>query len=271
MRKSWTEVTESDGSAAFMTAELAKENPIVPGAVLSAQSMIDSLAERQEQLSNLLKVHNPENQERVAAELRRVIITVHVPKSTQEALADIIQPLNAPVLMRLSNVSAVTNPLAPTMILGLSDGKLMLDALRMLFAEMYSAENLDVDSSTRTASIVIQEQPELTATWRILRTGNHVIVEGTKGLGCWVGVGEPDRFLFEGEEFQHAENGDAEGIAWDNGIVDHERLPLGGEEAQALIAFAKPYMAKTMQPLFFASTAKGFVCLGAGARVPPRM
>ena len=72
--------------------------------------------------------------------------------------------------------------------------------------------------------------------------------------------------------FQHAENGDTAGIIWeDDSIADHERLPLGGEEATQLMAFAKPYLAKTMQPLFFASTANGFVCLGAGAKVPPKI
>jgi hypothetical protein len=227
-----------------------------------------SFAERREQINALLNVRTEENDERVGEELKRTILTVHVPHEVQEALAEIVKPLQAPIIMRLSNVGAVANPLAPTMIIGLDEPKRMLDAVRMLYDEMYSEENLELGEDDRSAAIIIQEQPAVSATWRIIRHGRNTFVEGTRGLGAWVGVGEPDRFLFLDGAFSKAENGDDHGIEWQGALEKFTRTPLGGEEATKLLEFAKPYLDTCSQPLLFASTESGFVCLGAGAALP---
>jgi hypothetical protein len=229
--------------------------------------MRESLAERGEQISALLDARNPENEERVAAELERTILTVHIPREVQEALAAAVQPLHAPILFRLSPRASVANPLAPMMIVGLSDGKLMLDAMRMLYAELYSVENLELDEEDRTGALIVQEQPTVSATWRVLQLGTNTVVEGTRGLGCWVGAGEPDRFLFANGAFQRAENGDTEGVTWDDGITTFDRTPLGGDDAQQLLEFAKPYLDACTQPLLFGTTDSGFVCLGASTHL----
>jgi hypothetical protein len=149
------------------------------------------------------------------------------------------------------------------MIIGLEDGKSMLDAARMLYAELFNEGNLAAGSD-RTAAIIIQRQPDVIATWRVIRSGEHTVLEGTRGLGCWVGYGEPDRVLFTNGAFVRVEHGDGKGVAWNDGPEEFARVPLGGDDATKALEFAKPYLERTEQPILLAQTENGWLCLGTG-------
>lgn len=272
MLRKWSEITADDGSAASATAQLAANLPVIDGAVVPASAMPRVLSEREEQINALVDVVDNENIERVAEELKRTIITIHVPKDIQKDIDQALDAVTKPVLMRLSPSGTVADPLAPTMIIGIADEKLALDAARMLYAELYSAENLAA-TEERKGAIIIQRMPHLTATYRIIRHGAHIIVEGTRGFGAWVGYGEPDHFLFENDAFVRAEHGDGKGVAWDDDAPkEFLRTPLGGEDAEKLLAFAKPYLdaAPMNSPLLFCATENGFLCLGAGPAIVPK-
>jgi hypothetical protein len=269
MLRTWAETEPADGSAAYETARLAANHPIIDGAVIPASIKSIVLAEREEQLSSLVDVVDAENIERVVAELRKVILTVHVPRSVQADVEAILKDMAKPVLARLSPSGAVANPLAPTMIIGLLEGKLFLDAIRMLYAELYTAQNL-LATEDRRGAIIVQHMPDVNTTYRILRSDSFTIVEGTRGLGCWVGYGEPDRFLFENGVFARSEHGDEKGVAWDvHAPKQFTRQPLGGEDAQRLLAWAQPYLATAPanSQLLFCATDNGFFCLGAGPSI----
>lgn len=272
MLRKWSDVTSEDGTAAHETARLAANLPVVDGAVVPASAMPHVLSEREEQITALVDVVDNENITRVAEELKRTIITVHVPKDVQADVDAALDMITRPVLMRLSPSGTVADPLAPTMIIGIEDEKLALDAMRMLYAELYSAENLAA-TEERKGAIIMQRMPPLTATYRVIRHGAHTIVEGTRGLGAWVGFGEPDHFLFENGAFVKAENGDTKGVTWDDDAPkEFARTPLGGEDAQKLLDFAKPYLdaAPENSPLLFCATENGFLCLGAGPAIVPK-
>lgn len=270
MLKKWSDVGFEDGSAASETAQLAANHAIIDGAVIPASVMPGILSEREEQINSLVNVVDEENIERVAAELKRTILTIHIPKQVQKDIDAILDSVTRPVLVRLSPVGAVADPLAGTMIVGLEDEKLMLDAIRMLYAELYSAKNLAA-TDERAGAIIVQRMPDVTATYRIIRSGSFTIVEGARGLGVWVGFGEPERFLYENNVFAKAEHGDTKGVQWEEGAPkEFSRLPLGGDDAEKLLAFAQPLLASAPEtsPLLFCSTENGFLCLGAGPAVP---
>jgi len=272
MLRKWSDIGSEDGSAAYETAQLAANHPIIEGAVIPASAMPEVLSEREEQITALVDVVDNENIERVAEELKRTILTLHVPKNVQKAIDSALDIVARPVVMRLSPSGTVADPLAPTMIIGIAEEKLALDAARMLYAELYNAENLAA-TDERKGAIIMQRMPPVTATYRIIRAGATTIVEGTRGIGAWVGFGEPDHFLFENGAFVKAEHGDTKGVTWDDDAPkEFARLPLGGEDAEKLLAFAKPYLdsAPVNSPLLFCATENGFLCLGAGPAIVPK-
>lgn len=228
--------TPAHGKAAAASAQTAT----VPGYVLAAEAMQATLDERMEQVTNLLKVRDEENNESVAEDIRDVILTVHVPAQVEDPLEDAFNKLRKPVLLRLSPIDPVADPLSPSMIIGLEEMKPVLDALRMLYAEMHSAANLEHSDEHRTA-IIIQSLLPLQSTYRVLRSGSHTVIEATHGLGAWVGYGEPDRFLFEGDQLQKSEGGDNKAILMGETIKEGTRTPTSNDDAKSVFDFAKQF------------------------------
>lgn len=266
----WKSVTTSEGSAAAMTAALAQSHAVAPGVVIPAQAMSDTLSLRHEQIAALLAVRDGTNDERVASELKRTIITLRVPDALSEAIDDQLRELKFPILVRLSPIDTIANPLAPTIVLGLHDGKSVLDALRMLYAEMFTAENLAQNTDEHRASVIMQSQPAAAATFRIIPLEENIVIEATQGLGAWVGYGEPDRFLITNGELIQSEHGDGAGIRFENGFQEFSRSPITSEQASLVYEFAKPMLEGATTPLLFAATESGFICLGATTELPQK-
>lgn len=254
-----SQATNTDGSTAANSAKIAD------GFVLTADALRLTLDERQEQITAELNAVRADNIDRVAADLKRIILTVHVPQTVEDSIASAYNQLQKPLLMRLSPIGGVKNPLKPTIVLAIEDKKSALDALRMLYAEMFTADNLGVDINV-DAAIIIQTMPLAASTYRIIHTGNSTIIEAQQGFGAWVDYGENDRFLFEGEELKMTEIGTGNGI-FTKELKPGQRLAITAGDAQDMYAYAKtlfPY-----SPLLLARLSdKTFVCLGCSASVP---
>jgi hypothetical protein len=230
--------TSAHGQAAAASAQTAT----VPGFVLSPAAMPLTLDERMEQVNNLLKVRDEENNEAVAEDLRDVILTVQVPEEVEDALESAFNKLPKPLLMRLSPIGPIADPLGPTMVVGLQDMKSALDALRMLYAGMHSAENLSLGSGNHETAIIVQPLTHIASTYRVLRSNQFTVVEATHGLGAWVGYGEPDRFLFEGDELKKEQPGDNKAVLLTEGKVhEGKRTPTSNDAARAAFDFAKQF------------------------------
>lgn len=249
--------TMTDGEAAASSASTAT----VPGYVLQTPAMTATLDERAEQITNLLNVLGTDNNEAVAEDIKDVILTVHVPAEVEDAVEQAFDKLEKPVLMRLSAVGSIADPLAPAMILGLEDMKSVLDALRMLYAEMHSAANLATGDKHRQAAIIIQPMLALANTYRVLRSGDHTVIEATQGYGAWVGYGEPERYLFTGDELTKGTPGDDRGLLFDgDGIYEERRETLTEEDIRECFAYAKAIQST---PLLVGRRQDGsFVCYG---------
>jgi hypothetical protein len=253
MLKSLSQATSADGSAAMNSANIAE------GFVLTAAAMDKTLDERKEQIVSELEAVSDDNVDRVAADLKRVILTVHVPRDVEHAVSEAFDQLQKPILMRLSPIAAVKNPLKPTIVLSIEDKKSALDALRMLYAEMFTADNLRVDTET-AAAIIMQNMPLAASTYRVISTEQHTIVEAQQGFGAWVGFGESDRFLFNSGELKTSEHGTALGI-FGKELKQKPRLAISENEASEMYAYCKTLFPKN--PLLLARLSdKSFVCLG---------
>lgn len=264
---SLSQATTTYGSAAAAAAQFPIEAKPIRGFVLSPEAMSIVLNERQEQIENLVRVRTTENIDRVAADLKRTVLTVHVPKEVEQALETAYNDLDQPVMMWLSPIGAVKDPLAPALVIGVNDQKAMLDGLRMLYAEMYSAENLTTEDEDRSAAIVIQSLPHARSTYRIIPAGEHTIVEASEGYSSWVGYGEPDRFLYQGNTLVRQERGTPEGVDIEEGnVVETKRGFISENEAAEVLAFVKPFLRN--QPVLIARTAEGFVAVAALPKMP---
>lgn len=255
-----SQATIADGNAAAESAKIAK------GFVLTAAAMEACIEERSEQVASELKIRTAENNVRVAAEVQRAILTLHVPKSVEHAAESAFEQLEKPIMMRLSPIGAVKNPLKPAIVLDIKDKKAVLDALRMLYGEMYSAENLATEDENRLATVIMQSMPSAESTYRVLQTGEHAIVEGQQGFGSLVGFGEPERFLYQGDEFKRFEPGTKNGIFYQKYFKEMSRIAIGEPEAREVLAFARTL--DTKAPLLLIRLKdKSFVCLGCGPSV----
>ena len=254
------QATTNEGSAAASSAKIAD------GFVLTGEAMLATLDERQEQITSSLHAIRPDNLERVAADLKRVILTVRVPRSVEDSIQQAFDSLKKPVLMRLSPIAAVKNPLKPVIVLSLEDKKSALDALRMLYAEMFSPENLRVDIGV-DATIIIQSMPQAASTYRVIHTGEYTIIEAQQGFGAWVDYGESDRFLFQGDELKASEQGTANGL-FTKDLKEKQRIAVSEIEAREMLAYCKTLF--PLSPLLLARLAdKSFVCLGCSASLEP--
>jgi hypothetical protein len=255
-----TQATEQQGQAAARSALVAT----VVGHVLTTDAMDASLDERQEQINALLNVYGQENAERVAAELGVIIHTVHVPKQVENEIEhQAFDTLEKPVLMRLSPVGKVADPLEPAIVLGIEDKKAVLDALRMLYAEMYTAPNLATGDTNRHASIIMQPMPRYTATFRVFTHNHFTIIEAEQGYGALVNFGEPDRFLYENGALTAHQPGNAEGIFFEKHIVAKKREEVSKELGEKVYAYAHPLLEKARAPLLIGLTPAGELsCLG---------
>jgi len=246
----------NEGSAASNSAKIAD------GYVLTGEAMLTTLDERQEQINNLLAAVTPDNVEAVAVDLKRIILTLHVPHSVEAAVEEAFNKLQKPVLMRLSPIGNIKNPLKPTIVLSLEDKKSALDALRMLYAEMFTPENLKVDI-TVDAAIIIQSMPQAVSTYRVIHTGEYTIIEAQQGFGAWVDYGENDRFLFQAEELKLSEHGTANGL-FTKMLKEKQRIATTESEAREMYAYCKTLFPNS--PLLVARLAdKSFACLGCSA------
>jgi hypothetical protein len=253
-----TQATAADGSAAEQTAILSRHAPIAKGYVIQASVMDLCFDERREQIDNLLKVRTAENNESVAEELHTIISTVHVPKPVVDALKEAFESIRKPVLMRLSPIGKVANPLEPAMILALDDMKSVLDAVRLLYAEMYSADNLATEDDNRSTALIMQEMPDFEYTFRVIKHNEHMIVEGEHGYGAFVAYGEPERFLFTNGNPAGSEPGSGQGIFFEKGSFrEAARKPLTVAQAQAALDYAQQLFTQVHTPLLIGVSDRG--------------
>ncbi len=257
--------SSSEGKAAAETAKLFAHTTVAAGYVLQAGAMAASLSERQEQVDSLLKARNRENIQGVAEDLKDVILTIHVPKEVETALEEAFENLEKPILLRLSPVGSIASPLDPSIILGLQEMKPVLDALRMMYAEMYTAKNLLMEDRDHSTAVIIQPMPKLQQAFRVLKQGQYTIIEGSYGYGAWVGYGEPDRYLFDGDEFKHNEMGDEKGVFWEEGFSEGVRRHISEADAKAVLAYVKHF--PTEAPILVSRDASGS-CTTLGCLTP---